>query len=154
MKKMFFVLFVLTSAVCRGQDCEFHVDRMILHADINYDLIRVIDTIDIEGLCDNIVLMDSNEYSIYLLSRKGKGISLNEDTIDVSELIIFKSYNDRILESYYIPLSWREPPLSNVILHSRKTIPTKAIIDINEIGLLPINPDGFSIVSFGKCILN
>lgn len=134
------------------QDNNFKLILELSYVDFNYSFINNIDSCFWTDEIENII-QPKGEYSIYVFKRNTIGLSKLGFQEEFVECIFQKIDNNIVLESIYIPLTWREPPISSVVLFSTNTItisdsvPIRNILfhNINETGIDVLNKQGYLI---------
>lgn len=139
---LFYLSFIIQMNIF-SQTNDFQLVEKICHADFNYHFIDNIDSCFYENIDScNIrekLLLSEGSYSIYVFERHIKNSSKKGFESERIDCIFQKTCNDTIVESIYIPLTWREPPISRVMLFSKKKIPLNEPIKICDIEFLNIS---------------
>lgn len=146
-----FCLFIIqnacpqTDSLC-SQDNNFELILKLPHADFNYSFINDIDTCFWTNDIQNIIRTEG-EYSIYVFKRSEMRLSKSGFQEEFVEYIFQKIDDDIVLESIYIPLTWREPPISRVVLYSSDVIPVSDSVPVRNILFHNIKEIGIDIMN-------
>ncbi len=134
------------------QDNNFKLILELSYVDFNYSFINNIDscfwTNDIEN-----IIQPNGEYSIYVFKRRTIRFSKLGFQEEFVECIFQKVDNNIVLESIYIPLTWREPPISTVVLFSTNTITISNSVPIRNILFYNIKETGIDILNKQGCLI-
>lgn len=134
------------------QDNNFKLIYELPHADFNYSYINNIDSCFWNGEIENII-KPNGEYSICVFKRNTIRLSKLGFQEEFVECIFQKIDNNIVLESIYIPLTWREPPISNVVLFSTIAIAISDSVPIRNILFHNIKEAGVDILHKQGCII-
>lgn len=143
----FTIFFMITFINVKGQENNFYIKQITYQSDFDFIDFNDIDNIPMDRLSINMFNLKEGKYTIYCFERKKLGES--KDNINSplqSDYLLIKTDKGKIIESYYLPLSWREPPISNVILSSKKEIKISSKISTDIILFMPINDSGINIL--------
>lgn len=134
------------------QDNNFKLILELSYVDFNYSFINNIDSCFWTGEIENII-QPKGEYSIYVFKRNTIGLSKLGFQKEFVECIFQKIDNNIVLESIYIPLTWREPPISSVVLFSTNTITISDSVPIRNILFHNIEEAGIDILNKEGCLI-
>lgn len=96
----------------------------------------------------NIHFIVEGDYTILQYERYRYG-ELYLDTVGfVRDVFLLKVKNDIIIESYFIPCDWKEPPITAVILSSSKHISFKQKIKIKKLELTNMESGTLTFLSY------
>lgn len=118
------------------QTADFRLTQKIYHADFNYHFIECIDTCfhwNIDSCDIKKKILSKGFYSIYVFERHLEMFDKLGGKSERIECVFQKVFNDTIVESIYIPLTWREPPISAVILYSNIKFKICKYIEISSL---------------------
>lgn len=122
----------------------FHLKDSFERSDLNYSAISNMDYSNYDHLLDSVFNAVRGKFKIYRFVRFSKGIS--KDNVDpdstFKELIVLKVKNNIVLEGYYVPLDWREPPISSVLLKSTTRIAFKDFLNTDDLKFVSLYPGG------------
>lgn len=151
MKKI--LIFLIIFLTCKTLFCSIDVFQLtdkIENSDFNHNNIREIDSLKLIGSLNiDSYLYEKGNFDIYIFTRVFKGEAKNGKIMEFTEKIFVKVSEEFIVESYYIPYSWNEPPIKNVILYSNKKIKLKNILLIEELNYINITENGINILKDG-----
>jgi hypothetical protein len=122
----------------------FYLKDVAEKSDINYaGLSNVNEYNSAQQLLDSVFNIKEGNYKVYRFIREivpVKKDRVNEDTIS-QELIVLKVSGTTIIEAYYCPLHWKEPPVSSVLLKSKNKVPISQKVKVEELLFEPYDPD-------------
>lgn len=147
MKKIILV-FLISAFILNvfGQECyNFFYTKTYAYADFNS---TALDSVAYELMdCNclmNVKFIEGGDYTIMQYERYRYG-ELYIDTFGfVRDIVLIKVIDGFIVESYYIPCDWREPPITAVILYSNKRFKFSKKIRLKKLKLKNI---GLNIVN-------
>ena len=143
-----FLLLAFNSS--KSQNALFYLKDINYLSDINYKSITNIDEYPLDKLVDSVFNMQVGKYTIYRFERISPSESKdNLNPKENKELIIAKVSENKIVEAYYCPLNWREPPISNVLLVSKKKIRLTKRFSTKKMKFKSTNPNGIRILRDG-----
>lgn len=152
---LIFIFSLIPFKDMKGQESNFYIKQISYKVDFDKINIDDIDSIPIDSLSINKFNLIEGKYTIYFFERKILGKSKDDINLPIKyDLIIIKVDNEKLIESYYFPLSWREPPISNVILNSKKGIKISKKLSTDSIGFVPIKDEGINILQKGCLIFS
>ncbi|MCD6010886.1 MAG: hypothetical protein K0Q79_748 [Flavipsychrobacter sp.] len=137
----------------KGQDSAFYLEQIKYNSDFNFhNIISKVDTCAIDSIKKLVLSLEVGRYTVYVFEREISGISHDDNPNIRQELIIMKVIKNTIVESYYFPLNWREPPVSAVILGSQKKVKIKDKLSTDSLSLKPISTSEINILTRGNLI--
>ncbi len=115
---------------------DFYYTKTYANADFNS---TALDSVAYEltdcNCLTNVKFIVEGNYTIMQYERYRYG-ELYIDTVGfVRDVVLIKVKDDVVIESYFIPCGWRDPPITDVILYSSKRIYFKQKIKIKKIKL-------------------
>ena len=128
---------------------DFYYTRTYAHADFNSSALdsAAYELMDCNCL-KNIHFIVEGDYTILQYERYRYG-ELYLDTVGfVRDVFLLKVKNDIIIESYFIPCDWKEPPITAVILSSSKHISFKQKIKIKKLELTNMESGTLTFLSY------
>ena len=134
------------------QDNNFKLALELSCVDFNYSFINNIDSCFFFIVIENII-RPIGEYSIYVFKRNTMRLSKLGFQEEFVECIFQKIDNNIVLESIYIPLTWREPPISSVMLFSTNAITISDSVPIRNILFYNIKETGIDILNKQGCLI-
>ncbi len=149
MKKI--ILFFFVSAFTLnifGQECRtFYYTKKYEQMDFNG---KVLDSLDFGTLDCNCLetknLFCEGDFNILQFERYRYG-ELYIDTFGfVRDIVLIKVTDGFIVESYFIPCDWKEPPITAVILYSNKRLKLSKKIKLKELKLKNIGLNTVNIL--------
>lgn len=147
-------LFLCSFSKLQGQESDFYINQVFCNADLVEDEFNRIDDRPLDSLDIDDFIMNGGGYTVYCFIRRMVCESKDSlRTVDFGmEYILVKVKGKRILESYYLPFSWREPPISNVVLRSRKNRKISRRVCTKYIRFVPVREDGINILKDGYLV--
>jgi hypothetical protein len=150
MKIIIPILLLLVFNSSKGQSTSFYLKDINYLSDLNYKAIAHIDEYPLDKLIDSVFNVQRGKYTIYRFERIST--SESKDNLNLKEnkeLIIVKVSENIIVEAYYCPLNWGEPPISHVFLVSQKEIRLAKKISTKRMKFKNTDPNGISILKDG-----
>lgn len=152
MSRLIFIFFICFIVNAQNNNA-FYLKREYPMSDLNYFGIENIDEYQFESLVDSVFNVKPGIYSVRIYERISKSDTKSQDNLKENiELIIVKIIDNQIIETYYCPLNWREPPISRVLLHSKEKIKLSNKIPLKKIKMRNVYKDGFEIKLKGYLI--
>ena len=92
-----------------------------------------------ESLFKNVFNTLNGEYTIYQLTRgvTKKGTKKDYGSSSTTELLMVGVAEGVIVEVYFFPLNWREPPLEGVLFYSTPNLKLAESFNVSELNLRP-----------------
>ena len=137
-----------------GQSALFHLKDIYYLSDVNFNAISNIDKYPLDNLIDSVFNVQAGKYIVYRFERFS--VSNSKDNLnskEYQELIIAKVSGNIIVEAYYCPLSWREPPISSVVLVSQRKVRLKKRLSTKKMKFKNINPNGLRVLKDGDIMM-
>jgi hypothetical protein len=141
-------LMFLVTPFINGQNSEFLLRDIHYQSDINYSAISKIDDCSLENLIDSVFNIQEGKFTIYRFERISTiDTKDNLRTKENKEIIITKVLGNKILEAYYCPLSWREPPISHVVLVSQKKVRLSKEVSVKRLKFKNLTQGGLVLLN-------
>ena len=154
MKVIISVLMLLAFNSSSGQSALFHLKDIHYLSDVNFNAISNIDKYPLDNLIDSVFNVQAGKYIVYRFERFSVANSKdNLNSKEYQELIIAKVSGNIIVEAYYCPLSWREPPISSVVLVSQRKVRLKKRLSTKKMKFKNINPNGLRVLKDGDIMM-
>jgi hypothetical protein len=147
-------LMLLAFNCSKGQNTLFYLKDIHYLSDINYKAIANIDEYPLDKLIDSVFNVQTGKYTVYRFERVSTSESKdNLNSKENKELIIAKVFKNKIVEAYYCPLNWSEPPISSILLVSQTKVRLLKKISTKKMIFKNINPNGISVLIEGDIVV-
>ena len=137
---------MIGGACCQCKD--FFFTKAIKNANFISDRIANIDDylLTNNAIIDSVFATQNGAFDIVFFERYVYGESVWGDYSFFHEAIISRVSEGIILESFFVSYDWKEPPLSTPIQVSRKKIPIKATMKVNDFDFELLNDSGSNLI--------
>ena len=151
------VLTLATSAKAQETSCQhtdFRYTKTIRNSDFIYERIANIESYLSKGdnPIDSVFATVNGINDIVFFERYSYGYSVVGEYTFSHEAIISKVLDGNIIESYFVPFDWKEPPMSYQIQISRKKLPMEHVMHVKDFDFKMLNESGRNLIE-DNCLI-
>ena len=150
------ILTLAASAKAQEASCQhtdFRYTKTINNSDFINERITNIDSyLSGDFPIDSVFAIVNGKFDIVFFERYSYGYSVMGEYTFSHEVIISKVLDGKIVESYFVPLDWKEPPMHYQIQISRQKLPIEQVMRIKDFHFKPLDESGRNLLE-DNCLI-